>query len=669
MEHNITAPERQTGVVSPKLLAATTIPLLTANELTRAYGSRVVLHGISLAIQRRERIGLLGANGSGKSTLAKMIAGFEPPDTGTLAVQRGVSIEYLSQEPVFTPGLTAYESVEQSMVAWRAAMDRYQSIADRVEKNQGSSAQLNQEQSSAAEEIERLGGWDPGHRIRNFLDRLGVNSLQTPIEQMSGGERRRVALARILASAPDLAILDEPTNHLDPDTVEWLEDYLVDSFGGAILLVTHDRYFLDRVVTRIIEIDHGRATTFEGNYSGYLRIRAERAALEAKVEATRQNTLRIERDWLSRQAPARTTKQKARIDRAMELEAQTKAVRDSKRFDGSANFEAVNIRGSKRLIEAEGLSKSIEGKLLFKDIGLILQRGERLGILGPNGAGKTTLVKCLLKEIEPDSGTVTHAVSAVCKYLDQNRSDLDDTQLVINAVTDGGDQVRVGERWMRVEAYLERFMFGPDKHRQRVDALSGGERARLSLARMLRGEANVLILDEPTNDLDLATLAVLEDLLMNFEGSVIVITHDRAFLDRVATHVLAFEGDGKVTRYAGGYEDYRAQRALIEQRAKEQRAEEQAKAKLAAAIESKKPKKTALSWGEQKELEGLPLQIENGEKRLADATAALEDPALYTKGASVLTAAQRELKEAQDSVEKWMARWELLERKKSGADS
>lgn len=652
-----------------------TIPLLTANDLTRAYGSRVVLHGISLAIQRRERVGLLGANGSGKSTLAKMIAGMEPPDTGTLAVQRGVTIEYLSQEPVFGAGLTAYEAVEQSLVSWRAAMDRYQAIADRIAKagERGTSAQLGIEQNAAAEEIERLGGWDPGHRIRTFLDRLGVINLQTPIEQMSGGERRRVALARVLASAPDLAILDEPTNHLDPDTVEWLEDYLVDSFGGAILLVTHDRYVLDRVVNRIIEIDHGKATTFEGNYSTYLRIRQERAEQEAKEEATRQNTLRIEKDWLSRQAPARTSKQKARIDRAMELEAQAKATRDVRKFDGQAQFEAASIRGSKKLIEAEGLEKSIGGKLLFKDLGLILQRGERLGILGPNGAGKTTLVKCLLNEIAPDKGTVTHAVSALCKYLDQNRSDLDDNALVIESVTDGGDQVRVGERWMRVEAYLERFMFGPDKHRQRVEALSGGERARLSLARMLRGEANVLVLDEPTNDLDLPTLSVLEDLLVNFEGSVIVITHDRAFLDRVATHVLAFEGDGKVLRYAGGYEDYRAQRALIEQRAKEANAEEEqtkgaAKGAASTGADNKKSgsKKSALTWGEQKELNALPEQIEIAEKRLTEATTVLEDPALYTKGAAVLTAAQKEHQEAQQAVEHLMNRWELLERKKSG---
>jgi ATP-binding cassette subfamily F protein uup len=599
-----------------------------------------------------------------------MIAGLEPPDTGTLAVQRGVTIEYLSQEPVFAPGLTAYQAVEQSLTSWRSAMDRYQTIAEKIALEGHASAHLSAEQSAAAEQIERLGGWDPSHRINTFLDRLGVSALQTPIEQMSGGERRRVALARVLASAPDLAILDEPTNHLDPDTVEWLEDYLVESFAGAILLVTHDRYVLDRVVTRIIEIDHGNATTFEGNYSGYLRIRAERAALEAKEEATRQNTLRIERDWLSRQAPARTTKQKARIDRAIELEAQAKAVRDSKRFDGSANFEAANVRGSKRLIEAEGLSKSIGDKLLFSDLSLILLRGERLGILGPNGAGKTTLVKVLLNELVPDAGTVTHATSAACKYLDQNRSELDDTQLVIEAVTDGGDRVRVGDKWMRVEAYLERFMFGPDKHRQRVEALSGGERARLSLARMLRGEANVLVLDEPTNDLDLPTLAVLEDLLISFEGSVIVITHDRAFLDRVATHVLAFEGDGKVTRYAGGYEDYRAQKALTEQRAKEARTEQPVVTSAAPAstgsTESKKSgKKAALTWGEQRELEALPTQIDDAEKRLAAATKTLEDPALYSKGAAILTAAQHEHDQAQKSVEQLMQRWEILERKKA----
>jgi ATP-binding cassette subfamily F protein uup len=643
------------------------MPIVTATDVTRAYGSRVVLDRVSVTIEPNERVGLLGANGSGKSTLAKILAGIEAPDTGTVATRRGLRVSYLEQEPSFAPGITAYEAVERSLTEWRKAMDRYEAIAHRVSSGEGDPAALAREQADAAEAVERHGGWDPSHRVKNFLERLGVVEIHAPIERMSGGERRRVALARILAEGPDLAVLDEPTNHLDPDTVEWLEDYLVDSFAGAILLVTHDRYVLDRVVNRIVEIDRGRATTFEGNYATYLQVREVRAQQEAREEANRQNVLRIERDWLSRQAPARTTKQKARILRAMELEREAKSVRDSRRGEGTASFDAASVRGSKRLLEARGLSKSIAGRTLFSGLDLILQRGERLGIVGPNGAGKTTLAKILLGQLEADSGQVTLAPSAITRYLDQNRSDLDDDSLVIDAVSDGGDKVRVGDQWLRVESYLERFMFGADKLRQLVSGLSGGERARLALARMLRGEANVLVLDEPTNDLDLPTLAVLENMLLTFEGAVIVITHDRAFLDRVPTHTLAFEAGPKVTRYAGGYEDYRSQRALNEEREKTARIEREAAAKAAAQASAgadKKKGKSGLSWSEQRELEGLTAKIDEAEAKLAETSRALEDPTLYTQRGDAVPLAQKANEAAQAALDALMTRWEELETKK-----
>jgi ATP-binding cassette subfamily F protein uup len=645
------------------------MPIVTATEVSRAYGARVVLDRVSVAIEPKERVGLLGANGSGKSTLAKMLAGIEPPDTGTIATRRGLTISYLEQEPRFAPGVTAYQAVEQALLRWRAAMARYEAIAERVARGEGSPEALAKEQSDAAEEVERQGGWDPSHRVRNFLERLGVTDTNAPVDRMSGGERRRVALARILAENPELAVLDEPTNHLDPDTVEWLEDYLVDSFPGAILLVTHDRYVLDRVVTRIVEIDRGRATTFEGNYAKYLTIREERAAQEAREEANRQNILRIERDWLSRQAPARTTKQKARIQRAMELESEARAAHNLRRGEGLATFDAGSVRGSKRLLEARGVAKSFGERELFSGVDLIVQKGERIGVVGPNGAGKTTLARILLGQIAPDRGEVTLAPSAVTKYLDQNRSDLDEDSLVIDAVGDGSDKVRLGDQWMRVESYLDRFMFGADKLRQRVSGLSGGERARLALARMLRGEANVLVLDEPTNDLDLPTLAVLERMLLDFDGAILVITHDRAFLDRVATHTIAFDGRGRVTRYAGGYEDYRAQRALEEEREKTAKAEREAAERAQRAAQSgqstdKKRGKSALTWAEQKELDALPAKIDEAESAVTAAQSVLDDPALYTKGAEGIARANRALKDAQAALDALMERWEALETKK-----
>jgi ATP-binding cassette subfamily F protein uup len=644
-------------------------PIVTATEVSRAYGARVVLDHVSVALEANERVGLLGANGSGKSTLAKMLAGIEPPDTGTIATRRGLVVSYLDQEPRFAPGVTAYQAVESALVRWRAAMARYEAAAERVARGDGSPEALAKEQAAASEEVERQGGWDPTHRVRTFLERLGVTHINGTVDRMSGGERRRVALARILAENPELAVLDEPTNHLDPDTVEWLEDYLVDSFAGAILLVTHDRYVLDRVVQRIVEIDRGRATTFEGNYAKYLAIREERAAQEAREEANRQNILRIERDWLSRQAPARTTKQKARIQRAMELESEAQSARNARRGEGTATFDTASVRGSKRLLEAKKIEKRFGDRTLFSALDVIVQRGERIGIVGPNGAGKTTLARILLGQISADAGEITLAPSAITRYLDQNRSDLDDDSLVIDAVSDGSDKVRLGDQWMRVESYLDRFMFGADKLRQRVSALSGGERARLALARMLRGEANVLVLDEPTNDLDLPTLAVLEQMLLTFEGAVIVITHDRAFLDRVATHTIAFDGEGGVVRYAGGYEDYRSQRALAEERAKQEksereRAEREAANKQSAAGAEKKKSKSALSWSEQKELEALPAKIDEAERTFNDAQRALEDPSLYTQGSEGIARAHKSHDLAQRALDALMTRWEELETKK-----
>jgi ATP-binding cassette subfamily F protein uup len=351
----------------------------------------------------------------------------------------------------------------------------------------------------------------------------------------------------------------------------------------------------------------------------------------------------------------------------MQLEQWAQSARLSRRNEGTATFDAASVRGSKRLIEANKLCKRFGDRTLFHDVDLIVQRGERIGIVGPNGAGKTTLARILLGQIAPDSGTVTLAPSAITKYLDQNRSDLDDEQLVIDAVADGADRVRLGDQWMRVESYLDRFMFGADKLRQRVSALSGGERARLALAKMLRGEANVLVLDEPTNDLDLPTLAALEQMLLTFDGAVLVITHDRAFLDRVATHTIVFDGEGHVVRYAGGYEDYRAQRALAEERERQAKAEQEAAASKASAtvtIAEKKKSKSGLSWSEQKELEALLDKIEAAEKRVADTQRALEDPMLYTQGSEAIARAQKAHDDAQCALDALMLRWEELETKK-----
>ncbi|MGA7118827.1 MAG: ABC-F family ATP-binding cassette domain-containing protein [Polyangiaceae bacterium] len=675
------------------------MPALSAQHLRKAFGPQVVLDDATFALARGEKVGLIGANGAGKSTLAKILAGLETPDGGTLSVRRGLSVRYLAQEPEIDADASARSVVEDALTAWREASSRHASVTAKLalETDPARHEALLAEQAELDESIVRLGGWERGHEALGFLDKLGVRDVDRPCGLRSGGERRRIALAQLLVASPDIAILDEPTNHLDADTAAWLEELLDRRFRGALVLVTHDRYFLDAVASRIVELERGKLVSYEGGYGDYLDKKAELLAHEERVEQNRKNALRREREWLARGPKARSTKQKARIQRAVALEAATPAT-------AGRPGEVTLVTGSapqqgKTVLELRGLQVAAtaaarDAHALNAPFDLIVTAGERIGIVGPNGAGKTTLLRAILAAVEesrggerPEDAPVLVAGSIVVgkntrvAYLDQARAGLDDTKSIFDDVRgeSGGTTVHLGVRGreaMDLRSYLELFLFDPNKQRQKVASLSGGERARVALAKMLRGEGNLLVLDEPTNDLDLPTLTALEGLLEDYEGSAIVVTHDRAFLDRIATAILAFEWDpgrapgdregvrdrvATVTRYAGGYQDYVTQRA--------DRSEAKKAPAPVAAIAAPKPPpkdeaKRGLTYAERIELGGIVPAVDEADKRVHELEAELADPALYAKRGHDVADLKARLEGARAEAARLMARWEALEAKR-----
>lgn len=560
------------------------MPVLDAQRLSKSFGSRTLLGGVDLTILRGEKVGLVGDNGSGKSTLGKILAGVVEPDSGEIRPRREARIEYLEQEPTLPPDVTPLAWVTAGLAAWNQPDD-----AARV------------------------------------LGQLGITLVDQHLGSMSGGERRRVALARLLVSEPDLAILDEPTNHLDAETIEWLEGYLAESYRGALVLITHDRWLLDQVVTRTVEIEDGRLQSYAGGWGAYLEGRAERRALAERAEEKRQNFLRTELEWLRRQPKARGTKQKARIERA-ETAIGTAAPQKVRKVE----FEAASSRLGNTVLEAHELGVAIGERQLVKSLQFRLEKGSRVGIVGPSGAGKTTLLRTLLGEREPASGHVVLGKNTRLSYLDQMRSDLDPSLTVWDAVTGNRPTVQVGEAVLSSFSYLERFRFRGDAVRQKVGGLSGGERARLALARLLLTTANVLVLDEPTNDLDVTTLGSLEELLIEYSGAVLVVSHDRYFLDRVATSVLALDGSGGTTEVMGGYSSYvewqRASRKQAAAEARQTKAPEPSAAGQAALA----PPKKKLTYAERIEYEKLMPRIEALGAEIAAIEAELAKPELHT---------------------------------------
>jgi len=642
------------------------MPIITLAKVHKSYGDRVVLRSADLTIRTVERVGVVGRNGAGKSTLAKIAAGIEHCDQGDVMRRRNARIEYLAQIPMFDGEPTAEQAVMSGLSEWHRAVEQHRRVSAELGRGQGNLDALVEQQAHLAEAVERLGGWEQSHRVSAILDHLGVERRSVPVTQLSGGERRRVALGRILVSSPDLAILDEPTNHLDAETIEWLEEYLLESFKGALLLVTHDRYLLDRVTTRTLEVADGEAFAFDGGYERYLEQKAEREMQRAREEQNRQNFLRRELEWLRRQPKARTTKQAARITRAEDAIAQPKP-----RVEQQAQLSVTLSRSGKTILELREATIAIEGRVLVERLELFLREGDRIGIVGRNGTGKTTLLRAILGELAPTNGQIVLGANTKISLLDQNRSSLDDTQTVFENAIGDQTRVQVGKDSLEPHQYVERFGFDRHQQRQPVSSLSGGERARVALAKMLNQSANLLLLDEPTNDLDVQTLGSLESMLIDQEITALVVTHDRWFLDRVATAILAFEGDGRVVLYPGNFDTYRRLKAEVEATRLAAEAERPQPSSQAPNKQNpepaKKSRKVSLTFKEQRELEQLPDAIESLELQIKALNERLAAPNTYAQFGAEVPAIQGELEDCRLRLDEHLLRWETLELKKANA--
>jgi len=526
----------------------------TMKNLTKAYpGGREVFRGITLAFLPGVKIGVLGVNGAGKSTLMRIMAGLDTDFGGEAWAAEGARVGYLSQEPQLDPDRTVGENVEQAFCALKAAMDRFNEISTKFAEPM-SDEEMNTllaEQADLQAKIDAEDGWDLDRRVEIALDALRCPPADAPVATLSGGERRRVALCRLLLEKPDLLLLDEPTNHLDAESVAWLERTLRE-YSGTVMIVTHDRYFLDNVTGWILEIERGRGYPFEGNYSSWLDQKRKRLAQEEKEESARQRALAAEQEWIAASPRARQAKNRARIQRYEEMLA-----RSQEQVGGVADIVIPpGPRLGNVVIEAEKLRKGYGNNLLIDDLSFRLPPGGIVGVIGPNGAGKTTLFRMIIGQEQPDGGTLRVGETVKIGYVDQSRDSLNATNTVWQEISDGEDTIRLGKRSVPSRAYVGAFNFkGPDQQKK-VGILSGGERNRVHLAKMLKTEHNVILLDEPTNDLDVDTLRALEDALMEFAGCAVIISHDRWFLDRLATHILAFEGDSHVEWFEGNFEAY-----------------------------------------------------------------------------------------------------------------
>ncbi|MDT4894268.1 MAG: hypothetical protein QOE97_3303 [Pseudonocardiales bacterium] len=515
--------------------------IYTMYKVRKAHGDKVILDDVTLSFLPGAKIGVVGPNGAGKSSVLKIMAGLDQASNGDAKLADGASVGMLQQEPPLDEDKTVRENVELAVAELRGDLQRFEEVSAAMGEPDADFDTLLTEQGNLMERIEHANGWELDSRIEQAMDALRCPPGDSPVTHLSGGERRRVALCKLLLEAPDLLLLDEPTNHLDAESVQWLEQHLA-KYPGTVLAVTHDRYFLDNVAEWILELDRGRAFPYEGNYSTYLEKKAERLTVQGKKDQKLERRLREELDWVRQNAKGRQAKSKARLQRYEEMANEAEKTR-------KLDFEEIQIPPGPRLgtlvVEANGLSKGFDGEQLLDDVSFTLPRGGIVGVIGPNGVGKTTLFKMIVGQEKPDDGELRLGETVKLSYVDQSRAGIDPTKTLWQVVSDGLDHINVGNVEMPSRAYVSAFGFkGPDQQKP-AGVLSGGERNRLNLALTLKEGGNVLLLDEPTNDLDVETLGSLENALLQFPGCAVITSHDRWFLDRVATHILAWEGDAE----------------------------------------------------------------------------------------------------------------------------
>ena len=630
--------------------------LLTLQNAHLAFGLAPLLNGADFAIENRERIGLIGRNGAGKSSLLKVLARTQALDDGAMALQGGLRIATVPQEPIFSGNETVFEAVSNGLSRARELRDAYEKLA--VEG--GDEHVL----SDMQHEIDALEGWTWESRVDATLSQLNLNPT-TLVSTLSGGLKKRVAIAQALVAAPDVLLLDEPTNHLDLAAIAWLEGLLT-SYKGSAVIISHDRTFLDNVVTRIVELDRGKLTGFPGNYAAYETQKAAQLEFEATVNAKFDKFLAQEEVWIRKGVEARRTRNEGRVRRLEALRNQRAARRDSL---GRVKLEITSGGQSGKIIaELTDVCKSYGEKVIVKDFTATILRGDKVGLVGPNGIGKTTLLKLILGQIEADSGKIRTGTNMQIAYFDQMRDGLNEEATLGEFISPGSDWIEVGTKRTHVMTYLQDFLFSPERANAQVKMLSGGERNRLLLARHFAKEANVLVLDEPTNDLDIDTLELLEDKLANYEGTVFIVSHDRRFLDNVVTSCLVAEGNGLWREYEGGITDWQAQAkvmaALSLSEAADANATSKASAAAAAPSKAEAPApaapKTKLSFKEQRELDGLPSKIEALEKEQAEINAQLADGAIFQKDPKRATELSKRTGEIDALVMAAMERWEVL---------
>ncbi|WP_151789138.1 ATP-binding cassette domain-containing protein [Acinetobacter seifertii] len=633
---------------------------ITLRDVQLAFGGPALLDGANFNLERGERVCLIGRNGEGKSTLLKLIEGSLLPDSGEVSIQNGLTVSMLAQDVPMDSGKVAdivadgageaaevlrayHEATDACMLGDMEACDRMGNLQHK---------------------LDQLDGWALENKVNALLSKMGLDP-NADLADLSGGRKRRVLLARALLTQPDVLLLDEPTNHLDVESIEWLEKFLLDQNNLTLLFISHDRSFVDSIATRIVELDRGILRGYEGNYSRYLELKAQQMEAEEKQNALFDKKLAEEEAWIRQGIKARRTRNEGRVRALKALREESKARRSQQGKVSMATQEAN--RSGKLVFDIEHLSVSYDDKPLIKDFSTLVMRGDRIGLVGDNGVGKTTLIKAILGEIE-HGGSVKTGTQLEVAYFDQLRNALDLEKTVMANVSEGSDFVDVNCNRRHIYSYLQDFLFSPERARTPVKALSGGERNRILLAKLLLKPSNLIVMDEPTNDLDMVTLELLEEMLSDYKGTLLLISHDRAFMDNVVTSTWVFDGKGNIAEYIGGYQDYLQQRPddkVVDQKSDVKKAQAKAEAEKAAAQSN--VKKVKLSYKDQRELEQLPAEIEKLEVEQAELSDKLADGSWFVSDADAATQASQRLAEIEELLLEKLERWDELEQMSKGS--